>query len=479
MHTIEQPFVTGPLPITIENYPFSTMDKASKPLDLQAFGYVEEEYLLSGNARVYEKDQGSLRVVDTQEYCTRVLVRRPTENPSSTAWVSILNASQGYDIEDDWRRAWDYMIANRDTYVGVSSKPIQSSALKSFNPNRYESLNWGGSPHEITAAPSWNPFQTLEESEEGLIWDILASTSSWLRSGSDFQAPSHLFMMGQSQSAIYTNTYLSFIHPHLRLDGGEPTYDGYLPGVGATFTRALHQNEAVDRTYAIDGGFIPQLTETKDIDVPVIRISSEGDIHLFPRGENPFIAGDGTLSRHWNIAGSPHSDPRSRVIPENSEVVKASRLPRVMDQAYLESISVLPIEPFITASMTAIRAWALEGKPAPASSFFDSLSASSSVPADGGIILGLLAHPLADFQGAAENPVIGSMKLHSASSVLEKFPTFKDYQDACDLIDDQLEAAGYLEPHGRGLLHAIEQELWDRCVNGAPASRFTPQSVAY
>ena len=79
-------------------------------------------------------------------YTTRVLLRRPgVATADSTAWVSILNASQGYDIEDDWRRAWDDVIIGRgDTYVAVTAKPINADALQVFDPVRYDSVKWPG-----------------------------------------------------------------------------------------------------------------------------------------------------------------------------------------------------------------------------------------------------------------------------------------------------------------------------------------------
>lgn len=125
------PRVVGPLPVDDTSYPFSSMKYAREPLDLEQYGYVEEEYLVSGTARIFEiyTPEGVMPSAATWQaratgaelpYCTRVLVRRPKdggearektetgqgEQRGPRAWLSILNASQGYDIEDDWRRAW-------------------------------------------------------------------------------------------------------------------------------------------------------------------------------------------------------------------------------------------------------------------------------------------------------------------------------------------------------------------------------------
>ena len=67
------------------------------------------------------------------------------------------------------------------------------------------------------------------------------------------------------------------------------------------------------------------------------------------------------------------------------------------------------------------------------------------------------------------------MTLHARESILKRFASFEDYRAACDEVDDALEKAGYLEPVGRRLLHAVERELWERAVEGAPAPLSSPQ----
>lgn len=516
--TVPVPDAAGPIPATATSHPFSSMRFAREPLDLATYGYVEEEYFLSGNANVYafvpepdangagrggrgEKADGAQPaacVVVEKEgipYCTRVLVRRPAEGSSGTAWVSISNASQGYDIEDDWRRAWDYVMSRRHTYVSVTAKPIQISALQTFDPERYGKLSWGGKPRQIDATePGWNPFMQLDECEEGLAWDVIAQVSAWLHSPSSPARAGHVFLMGQSQSSVYANTYLTYFHDVLRLASGAHPFNGYAPGVGSVYVKAINQHGTgvpprILRTLALGGtgtgakrhgAFVFHLVEPAQLDMPVVSTSSEADVSLFGASPECLRLGDGPLRRHWHVRRSQHSDARSRVIPQNSEVVKAKRRPRQMDTAFLEALSVLPIEPIITGAMAAVEKWAAEGVPAAPSTWFDAEGdrwvKDSSGLLSGGIELGLLAHPIADFlPGAPENPVYGLMALHSRESILGRFASFEDYQAACDEVDDALEATGYLEPVGRRLLHAVERELWERAVNGAPAPLSSPQ----
>lgn len=97
----------------------------------------------------------------------------------------------------------------------------------------------------------------------------------------------------------------------------------------------------------------------------------------------------------------------------------------------------------------------------------------------GGVTLDLVAEPIADFSPSQnDNPLRGTMHLHSKDSILERYPSVEAYYEACDVHDDALEKAGYLEKTGRRLLRNVEAELWERAVNGAPAPQSSPQSVA-
>ena len=47
---INLPAVTGPLPVTEASYPLMAAKRMQEVVDLAAAGYVEEEYILTGNA---------------------------------------------------------------------------------------------------------------------------------------------------------------------------------------------------------------------------------------------------------------------------------------------------------------------------------------------------------------------------------------------------------------------------------------------
>ncbi len=466
------------------------------PLDLLAHGYVEEEHIVTGSAHRYADGL----VVDggPYPYTTRILVRRPVEADSGVSYVSILNASQGYDIEDDWRRAWDWLITHRHTYVAVTLKPLSVEALRTFSPTRYGTLSWqvDRAPHRppVAAGPGWDPFQVVVGAEEGLAWDILVDLAALVREPGLLPGGSRrVFLMGQSQSGAYVNTFAAQVHPRRRRTDGGPLYDGYLAGVASIMTRPLRQGTGGVTTW--------QVGPAPDIDVPVIVVTAEGDVDLFtaatvgipqPQGADrlpvpaadPFARGlgDGPLRRHYQVAGTPHSDARSPVILRDGDVVRAGRLPRLRTQELVDRLNPLPLEPIVTGALANLLRWVDAGIEAPPSAYFDRTDGVPRVDEYGnlcgGIRFGLVEHPLATFRGAsAEDHVYGGIELLGRFEVTSRYGDLATYLAACQSVDDAWEAAGYLEPVGRRLLERVAEELWNRVTTGAQALWSTPQSV--
>lgn len=473
------PALTGPLPVTENSYPFSTMACAIKPLDLASHGYLEEEYFVIGTANAYSVHEAGRIDVDVAEvpYVNRLLVRRPIDAASSSGvvWVDILNASNGFDVEDHWRRAWGHWMDRGDTYVGVTSKPINVDALKNFDTERYESLTWAlpdaTAAQSVTAEEgSWNPFQELPGTEEGLAWDIFTQVGTLLRStegqiitGDD--GPKLVFLIGQSQSAMYLNTWIGSFHAPASAANGGRLFDGYLATVGGAFVRPLRQG-------AGNAGTMPfnvQEADVPELDVPHITVTSEGDVGLLGSGTRLTEPGylDGPLRRHYMVAGTPHTDLRSTVLPAADEIRRAGRLPRTMDTQFLNALNLFPLEPAITAAMDALVAWAGNGIPAPPSVHFETAPDGSPVRDDagnmaGGLRYGLMAHPLASFDGSDRGEVYGTMVPFSAEAVRGSYPTLADYLSATTEHDSALKAAGYLTDAGARQLESVAREIWAR-----------------
>ncbi|WP_298993380.1 alpha/beta hydrolase domain-containing protein, partial [uncultured Pseudokineococcus sp.] len=150
-------------------------------------GYVEEEYLASGESDVYSWPADAPAVVRTQDapYTTRVLVRRPADADdfSGNIVVEMLNPSNLFDLNIGWALAHEQMIANGDTWVGITAKPIAVDALKSFDADRYGDLSFANPlPLDDPANCETVAADSSRDTENGLVWDIYTQVGNWLRS---------------------------------------------------------------------------------------------------------------------------------------------------------------------------------------------------------------------------------------------------------------------------------------------------------
>lgn len=176
----------GPLPISATSYPFGAADHTRTPSDLKAAGYVEEEFLFSGQANVYDWPEPGAAVVRTANapYTTRVLVRRPADRAtfSGTVIVEMLNPSNLFDLNIGWAMSNAQMVRNGDAWVGITAKPVAIASLKAFNPTRYASLSWAN-PLEANDPENCDTVarDSSRMTENGLVWDMHRQVGQWLR----------------------------------------------------------------------------------------------------------------------------------------------------------------------------------------------------------------------------------------------------------------------------------------------------------
>src|SRR5580658_10097575 len=83
------------IPTTADSYPFGAANHTRIPEDLAKIGYVEEEYLLTGTASVYDWPKPWPRpgpvVVRTggAPYTTRLIIRRPANRAKFSGQVAV------------------------------------------------------------------------------------------------------------------------------------------------------------------------------------------------------------------------------------------------------------------------------------------------------------------------------------------------------------------------------------------------------
>ena len=467
------PALTGPLLNTAASHQFNSTLTYDEPLDLSAFGFVEQEFFVTGTAAVYDDGLSVLREVP---YTNRLIVRRPdTAQPSGVVFVEILNPSNGYDAEGMWRRAWDYFLAHGHTYVAFSAKPVTIDSLKIFDPQRYLPLSWDLEPTNahVPVDADFNAYGVVDGCEEGIVWDIITQVGNLLAdpSGSHILGglePSATVLMGQSQSGHTLNTWLRHFHP---LAPG--LWDGFIVSVASGLERPLRQEPVNTKGFYA----VQPMVEAPPVSVPTMMITAEGDVRLVSNGFGLLTVatrglGDGELRRHWHVSGASHTELSSPVMPGNPEIVRAGRKPRAMTSETLATGSIFPTQVAVTAALDAVVTWAISGQPAAQSVWFE-LDDEGQVARDsdgnslGGLRYGLIVCPVATFDGSPTGGTLGTIECFDAGRVLGEWPTLASYLDSVAAVDRDLQARGYLNDLGFTQLQEVARQLWTRATGRA------------
>jgi len=296
------PKFTGPIPVTADSYPFMDAAHSLVPYDLSKYGYVEQEYIVSGTANVYDWAADGALTVKTPNapYATRILVRRPANAArfSGAVVVEPMGAVRRFDWALMYGYLNEHMMERGDAYVGITM-PASSDGLKKFNPTRYAAVSFanpdpGGACPGAKGGPS--PI------EEGLRWDMMSQVGALLKAapaGSPFAGfrVEGIYMTTQFPDVV---TYLDAIHSHARLANGKPVYDGYLlrnPGAPSRLSNC---------------GAAPARNDPRSIvakvDVPVIEVVAQGEVEGSLAQRRPDSDEPGNRFRRYEFAGTAHID---------------------------------------------------------------------------------------------------------------------------------------------------------------------------
>ena len=266
--------VTGPIPVTAESAPFLAADRNLEPIDLKKYGYVEEEFIVSGKANVYDWAADGTVTVKTPgaPYGTRILVRHPaaTARFSGNVVVEMLNSVRRFDWSWMWGYAHDHILENGDAWIGIEL-PGGAAGLKKFNPSRYAAVSFPNPTPAIACGTGGNA--AAADTEEGLRWDMITQVGALLKGTmasrplAGFRVQALFLTAGQSPDLM---TYINAIHSRANLENGKPVYDGYLikqPGSPARINQCGTAPGASDLRRLI-----------RKTNVPVIAILAQGEV---------------------------------------------------------------------------------------------------------------------------------------------------------------------------------------------------------
>lgn len=287
--------VTGPHPdvpgsraVVLEPYGTDRMAR---------YDYVQEEYFVSGTAA-------------GTPYGTRILVRRPAD-PARCSGTVIAEASHIWGGTSVWRAINRFVMRGNHVWVEIDSQaPSAMGLVAGADPDRYRSFTFAESPLSqqfaatIPFSPDADYAEVVAEYDRFMRrwWDatpqspeILAQVSAALREGLPGSGTKarKVFLGGISQTGGVVREFIRHHHGRLRLEGGEPAFDGYLPG-------------------ASGGPALP------DVDVPVIEVLGEAEFQSVRRrcGVGGQVRGlshrraDSASFRLYEVAGMAHRETR-------------------------------------------------------------------------------------------------------------------------------------------------------------------------
>lgn len=279
------PTVIGP--ITAPGAPF---DVAADLSQLPTYGYVQEEFFISGTATAYaptkpleSSGRWSVAPTTTAPYTTRLLVRRPADpaRANGTVVVEWLNVTAGFDTSPDWGYNRAALMREGFTWVGVSAQFVGVEGppggfgiggLKATDPARYGTLSHPGDDYS---------------------YDIYSQAGAVLRRPGAVDAlagirADQLVADGESQSASRMTTYINAVQPLANV------YDGFIVHSRSRSAAPLQLGVAQPS---------PVFVRT-DQRAPVLVIEAETDVPGHFAARQP----DGPTYRLWEIAGTAHVD---------------------------------------------------------------------------------------------------------------------------------------------------------------------------
>lgn len=466
--------VVGPLAQSEDSHAFGGAAYTERPEDLGAVGYVEEEFIISGTANVYEWNTPGAAAVRTPDapYTTRVLVRRPIalEDFSGGVVVEMLNPSNLLDLNIGWAIQRDEIMRSGDAWVGITAKPVAVETLKTFDAERYAALAWDNplpldDPRNCAAGgDDIRGAGDSRATENGLVWDINTQVAEWIESrnpsnpllygarGRGAHPVKSLYGWGYSQTGAFLFTYINAIRPLVAAETGDEPFDGYLVAVAGG---PVAVNQCGDR---IEGEDPRRLV--RDIGVPVMHVMSQSDYLLFP----PLRRDDGEAPRdpfrYYEIAGAGHATPEELLYgPRAADIIQGGRTPPAMecDQG---PRSRFPSSVAFNAVYRNLKAWVHDGTAPPASR---SIFVADGEPVldehgnvQGGVRSPLLDVPTSTWTGSSTGSsfcfIAGHEIPFSAETLARLYPSQSAYEAAFDARTDALVADRVVTPEDAEML---------------------------
>ncbi|MFD2415144.1 alpha/beta hydrolase domain-containing protein [Amycolatopsis pigmentata] len=317
-------------------------------VDLEAAGYREDEYLVSGNANAWTYDEHGQAVPDADvPYTTRILVRRPVDEARFDGVVQAEPLHPEYDTAISWRVLHPWIMRTGAAWVGITQEPRIAESLRAeFDPARYGRLS--------IPAPS-------------LRYDIVADVVTALRTRAfglwDGPEITRAYLSGWSMTGSFCRVFLGEgFHERRRLPGGEPIFDGYVIAISSGgAARAGYPGLS-------NGPDQPTMRDPRRIvgshGVPVIELLSEVESET----HGPVLRADSDdpadRYRLYQVAGTSHDSTGPHHVDTNQEQYRRRGLP-VPSRRILETPSDARMDFVARAVFSLLDRWVADGQAPP------------------------------------------------------------------------------------------------------------------
>lgn len=418
--TTPNPVVRGPIEGGVHGWPqFASL------YDVEAYGYSEEEYLISGTAT---------DITDGTQlpYTTRITVRKPTDASkfNGTAVVEWVNVTGAADLETFWPSVGEYGMRNGFAWVSVSAQLVGTCcgphSLKGWDPIRYATVVHPGDDY------SYDIFSQAMQSVKHPESNRTAIDTPQKVDPMGGLAIEDIIAHGASQSASRLTSYITLGY-HARADLVD-AFSITRGGGNADVARiATETDTLVVQVQEESQGARPADTDRYIVyEEPGIAHAPVAWYQYVWRAQGRDLAGTSPLP---DAAGAGCSMNRG-----TSQYTH--RMSLAQTQRWLEDGTVPPSGPRLSRAGT-------------------SLDRDANGLAIGGIRYPFVEVPIA-YNSAEGCPLFGQYAPWSRAKILSLYPTEEDYVTQVDAVVDARVAEGLLLPEDgdEAKLDARAVDVW-------------------
>lgn len=408
----------------------------SSPFSLSPYGYVEEEYFVSGTASAHGRNAPPAR------YTTRILVWRPTDPRrfNGTTIAEWLNVSAQLDAAPDWLWGHPQVLSDGFAYVVMSAQqagvcgagltgappvpglPVSVCtplSLKGYDPVRYEPLVHPGDEYSFDIFS-----QALQAVRHPQGVDPMGGLPV-----------ERVIAAGQSQSALRLDDYLQN-----GADRAAQLVDAFLSD--ADLGQTLQGPFRVPVLQLWSEESIRPVATTSAPNHVIWPVVGSSHVDAWITAYIPGLARRGILGEPQTPAGSDEATQR-RAGNYGQEGLNPASLTCVGGNEF-------PRHYAVDAAFVALEHWIRTGEPAPAPSpaAFTSSGQLARDPdgnAIGGLRLPPISVPVASYHGDTCQ-LFGISIPFTAERLRQLYPTHADYVAAMQAATDQAVAERYLTP---------------------------------